>query len=113
MSTFSILLSTGTRLENLTMNGSMFVSQTEIDKEVLSDEALSHVIVTETDGETTEHTVIENAVCDAVLHWPEGYMFNVRPLTAEEVTIKEQAEQIEMLTECVLEMSEIIYGGEL
>ena len=25
----------------------------------------------------------------------------------------EQAEQIEMLTECVLEMSEIIYGGEL
>lgn len=38
-----------------------------------------------------------------------------RPMTVQEMRekIAEQESQIEMLTDCLLEMSEIVYGGEL
>ena len=112
MSTYTITLGNGTVLDGLTMNGSMFVSQTEITKDLFTPEALKQVTIVESDGETTRETVLHNALCDTVLHWPEGYLFNLRELGGQEKQIHDLQEQNQMLTDCILEMSEILYGGE-
>ena len=111
MSKFTIILNDGERLDNLTLNGSMFVSQTEVALEQLNEEALAEVTIIETDdaGNTTE-THMENAVCDNVLQWPEGWLFNIREPSAMEAQITAMQAQIDIQTECILEMSEIIYG---
>ena len=111
MSTFTITTKSGKSLENLAMNGSMFVSRTEVTADDLNADALERVTITETrdDGTTTE-TVLENAVCDNILHWPEGYLFNLREPSEQEKKITDLEGEVSMLTECVLEMSEIIYA---
>lgn len=107
---YTIVLGDGTMLENLSMNGTMFVSQEQITKELFTDEALKQVTIIENDGENTDETILHNAVCDTVLHWPEGYLFNLRELSRQETEIRDLQEQNQMLTDCILEMSEIIYG---
>lgn len=74
-------------------------------------EALEHVTITETDedGNTTE-TTLESAICDNILHWPEGWLFNLRQPTAQEQQISTLEGEVAMLTDCILEMSEIVYG---
>lgn len=96
------------------MNGTMFVSPEEIRKEDLTAEALERVVITETPDEGAPVTsVLENAVCDTVLHWPEGWLFNVREKTIEEIqaeTIAALKSENNMLVECILEISEVVYG---
>ncbi len=75
MNTFTITLHNGRQLSGITMNGSMFVSTTEITVGDLSGEALKTVVIKENGGDTT---TLHNAVCDGILHWPEGWMFNLR-----------------------------------
>ena len=93
------------------MNGSMFVSQEEVTAETLNAEALEAVTITETDedGESRE-TVLHDAVCDGILHWPEGWLFNLREPSAEEQQRKTMQERITMLEDCLLEMSEAVYA---
>ena len=84
MSTFTITLSNGVQLDNLTMNGSMYVSQNEVTRDILNDDALKTVSIAETiDGKVTTIT-LHNAVCDDILHWPEGWLFSLRNQTADE-----------------------------
>lgn len=110
MNKFKITLNDGKQLDGLTMNGTMFVSATEVTVDDLNTKALERVTITETgDGGSTE-TVMQNAICDGILEWPEGWLFNLREPTAEEKQITGMEGQIDMLTECILEMSEIIYG---
>ena len=112
MSMYTITLGNGAILEGLGMNGAMFVSREEITKDLFTQEALKQVTIVESDGGTTRETVLHNALCDAVLHWPEGYLFNMRELSGQEKQIRDLQEQNQMLTDCILEMSEILYGGE-
>ena len=70
MNTFTITLANGRQLSNITQNGSMFVSKSEITADVLTDDALKRVTISENDGDKTVVTVIEDAVCDAILHSP-------------------------------------------
>lgn len=100
MTKYTITLSNGASIEDLTMNGNMFVSKTEIYPIIFTPAAtqLIHITRTDDDGSTTE-TTMRNAVCDGVLHWTEGWLFNLREQTDNE-----------MLAECIMEMSEIIYG---
>ena len=112
MRTYTITLGNGAVLDDLSMNGSMFVSQEEVTKELFTSEALKRVTITENDGGTARETVLHNALCDTVLHWPEGWLFNLRELSGQEKKIHDLQEQNQMLTECLLEMSEIIYGGD-
>jgi len=93
------------------MNGSMYVSPVEISMDDLPSEELESVTIVETDdeGKVTE-TVLNDAICDAVLHWPEGWLFNLREPSQQERTIANLQSQLDMQTECILEMSEIIYG---
>lgn len=93
------------------MNGSMFVSPVEISMDDLSPEELESVTIVETDdgGKTTE-TTLNDAVCDGVLHWPEGWLFNLRERSPLDKQLTDLQAQNDMLTECILEMIEIIYG---
>ena len=113
MSTYTIELKGGKRIENVAMNGSMFVAPEEITMEDLNSTALEQVTITEIpdEGEPTT-TILENTVCDGIKHWPEGYLFNIREKTTEE----KQASEIEqlkdenrMLVECILEISEEVW----
>ena len=100
MSTYTIRLADGAVLNGLTLNGGMFVSRTEITKAALNQEVLSEVEITEhfTDG-TKEVRILENQVCDAVLHWEEGWLFNLRDMTESEI-----------LEGAIVELAEIVGG---
>lgn len=74
MNTFTITLSNGRQFSGITMNGSMFVSKTEITADIFIADALKTVTISG-DGITT---TLHNAVCDNILHWDEGWLFNLR-----------------------------------
>lgn len=93
------------------MNGSMYVSPVEISMDDLPPEELESVTIIETDDEgNVAETVLNDAICDGVLHWPEGWLFNLRELSPLDKQLSNLQAQNNMLTECILEMSEIIYG---
>lgn len=112
MSRYTITLNDGKQLDGLTMNGTMFVSETEITADDLNTEALERVTITETGDGGSAETIMQNAICDGILHWPEGWLFNLREASAQERQITTLEGEVAMLTECILEMSEIIYGGD-
>ena len=77
----------------------------------LPPEELESVTIIETDDEgNVAETVLNDAICDGVLHWPEGWLFNLRELSPLDKQLSNLQAQNNMLTECILEMSEIIYG---
>lgn len=84
MSTYTITLSNGVQLDNLTMNGTMYVSQNEVTMDVLSADALRTVTISETNNGHVSTTTIHDAVCDDILHWSEGWLFSLRNKTADE-----------------------------
>ena len=98
MSRYTITLRSGRQLTDLSLNGSMFVSQEEIAREDLSPEELSQITIQETpdDGEATE-TEKQDQVCDAVLRWAEGYLFNIRDMTEQEKVVAELDARIAFL----------------
>ena len=113
MSTYTIELKDGKRIADVRMNGGMFVAREEITMQDLNNSALQRVVITEIPDEGDQiTTILENAVCDGIKDWPEGYLFNIREKTTEE----KQAERITMLEErneflegCIMEMSEEVY----
>lgn len=99
---YNLTFSNGTQLINLRKtDGGNWFSETPIDKSILVHENLTKVIVA---GEE-EYTLL-NQQCDFVDKYDGGYSFNLRNMTEME---KMKAEN-DMLTECILEMSEILYG---
>ena len=113
MNRYTITLNDGKQLDDLTMNGSMFVSQTEVTVEDLSVEALASVTITETDetGNTTE-TTMKDAICDGILHWPEGWLFNLRQLAAEETERKVMETRLDEAEAALIELAGMIGGME-
>lgn len=111
MNRYTITLNDGKRLEGLTMNGTMYVSQVPVTADDLNAAALERVTIVETDGAgETRETVMQKAVCDGILDWPEGWLFNLREPSPLDRQLADLQAQNDMLTECILEMSEIIYG---
>ena len=107
MSQITVILKSGRQLGPLSMNGGMYVSPVEITKADLRDEELERVSILELPDEgSAVETMLHDAVCDTVQHGDYGWMFNLRERTELE---KLRAEN-EMLTECLLEISEILYG---
>lgn len=106
MKKYMIALKNGKVLENLKLNGSMYVSKTEITEKDLPVAGLAKVTITETDEEgNATVSVITDAVCDTILHWPEGWLFNIREKTENE----KRAERIAFMEGCIMEMSEEVY----
>lgn len=97
-----ITLSNGQKLKDLTMNGDMYVSQKKVTLEEIRNNLQTVTIM---DGENG--TVMQNAVCDTVLHWPEGYLFNIREMTPTE-RLASMMEDIDM---ALVELASIV-GGE-
>lgn len=110
MSEYAIELAGGRRLEHLKMNGNMFVTQEEITKEDLDEEALESVVIVEypEEGDPIE-TEIENAVCDGVLIWPEGRLFNIREEDPRDRAIRELREDTET---ALNELLDFVVGGD-
>lgn len=98
---YSITLNTGKTFDNLTMNGTMYVSQTEIKKSDF--EGIRRAVIS--NGET--EIIINDAICDTVLHWPEGYLFNIREMTMQE----KQTIMLEDINMALVELANMIAEG--
>ena len=98
MSTYTITLRSGRQLEELTRNGDMFVSQEALTKADLNGDELSEVTIEEIpeEGESIQ-VEKENLVCDTVLHWDEGYLFNLREMTEAEKFAAEMDARVSFL----------------
>ncbi|MBR6982151.1 MAG: hypothetical protein IKH75_01235 [Ruminococcus sp.] len=110
MSKFTITLRNGNVLSDLTMNGNMFVSKEAISKDDLDEEALASVTIVETPDEGEEITKeYENMVCDGVLEWPEGYLFNLREQSDDEKRFNELRQDV---ADALTGLLEFITGEE-
>lgn len=89
MSTYTITLSSGVQLANLTMNGTMYVSHDEVTRDILTAEALKIVTISETSDGKVIATTIHDAVCDNILHWPEGWLFNLREPSENDMLLRQ------------------------
>ena len=112
MNKYTITMSDGIVLDNLTMNGNMYVSQTEIALEDLNAETLASVTIVETDDGGSHENTYMNMVCDGVLHWPEGWMFNLREMTQQEIERMELEMRLEEAEAALIELAGLIGGME-
>lgn len=109
MNRYTITLNDGKRLENITMNGTMYVSKTAVTREMLNATALQKVTIAESG--VKDAITIENAVCDNILHWDEGWLFNLREPTAQERAAKALQSRLEELDAALIELANLIEEG--
>ena len=106
---YTIVFSDQTELTNLALNGNNFISEQAIPDEAFSESNLAHVIIRSENGfqEFYDMFLVVNRVID-------GKSWFVIAEKTEEMKRAERIAQLEaqnaMLTECLLEMSEIVYG---
>ncbi|MBR1476896.1 MAG: hypothetical protein IJ608_02915 [Lachnospiraceae bacterium] len=79
----TLVLSDGTRIEGITMNGNNYVSQEEVKESDLAGK-LSHVSVEENGAVTQE---LENAALVQILHYNDGWYIALREMTETEVML--------------------------
>lgn len=91
---YTIKLHDGNQIGGLSMNGSMYVSKTEITTDMLSEDALEIVTIEDAEG---SKTILHNAICDAILHWDEGWLFNLREPTVDEILDRRVTTNIETI----------------
>ncbi|MDD7175128.1 MAG: hypothetical protein PUH70_08690 [Clostridiales bacterium] len=106
---YTIILGDQTEITNLELNGNNFISGQIIPDETFSEGNLTHVIIRSENGfqEFRDMYLVANRVID-------GQSWFVIAEKTEEMKRAERIAQLEaqnaMLTECLLEMSEIVYG---
>ena len=101
---YTITLPSGTKLENLKLNGNNFVSDTEIDESLFTD-LLSEIKI-ECSEETEQSYVMKNVYLLQQVHYDDGYYFI---LAEREISEQEQINanlmlQVAMLTEKLMSM---------
>ena len=79
----TLVLSDGTRIEGITMNGNNYVSQEEVKESDLAGK-LSPVSVEENGAVTQE---LENAALVQILHYNDGWYIALREMTETEVML--------------------------
>ena len=104
---YKIHLDDGTVIE-ATLNANTWESEEEIDPEVFEGNT------TDVSYETDEDEIAELGDCNFVFmgEYDGKWMFGLNPLTEEEITKKELNQTIDDLMDAILEMSEVVYGGE-
>ena len=115
-STYTLTLSDGSKLENLQLNGNNFLSETEVTPATFAGK-LSEVRITAS-STPTEPLPYPETMHDAELvqittpdETPDGrWWFILREIPEEERYRKEMEQKNEMLTQCLMEMSEIVYA---
>lgn len=106
-----LIFADGTQIDNLIIKETgTIVSPTEITPEMLNESAMKTVklIMTE-DGSETE-TVYQYAKTNGAFRKEDGWHIYIWGANSAEIEMNQLREENEMLTECILEMSEIIYG---
>lgn len=111
MSKYTITMSNGVVLDNLAMNGSMYVSQDEVTMDMFGADALSEVTIVETDEAGTRTVVHHNMICDNVLHWPEGWLFNLREMSESEQERMNLEARLEEQEAALIELAAMIGGA--
>lgn len=101
---YTITLPSGTKLENLKLNGNNFVSDTEIDESLFTD-LLSEVKI-EGSEESEQSYLMKNVYLLQQVHYDDGYYFI---LAEREISEQEQINanlmlQVAMLTEKLMSM---------
>lgn len=101
---YTITLPSGTKLENLKLNGNNFVSDTVIDESLFTD-LLSEVKI-EGSEETEQSYTMKNVYLLQQVHYDDGYYFI---LAEREISEQEQINanlmlQVAMLTEKLMSM---------
>lgn len=113
---YTLTLSDGSKLENLQLNGNNFLSETEVTPATFAGK-LSEVRITAS-STPTEPLPYPETMHDAELvqitpasETPDGrWWFILREIPEEERYRKEMEQKNEMLTQCLLEISEIVYA---
>lgn len=91
---YTITLNNGTVLYNLRKNGDMYINPNVITKNELNSAALKNVHIAVSDNGNTAEYDLKNCVCDTVLTWPDGYAFNIREKSYNEI-LAERLDEIE------------------
>ena len=104
---YTLIFADGTELSNVTLSNNVFVCPIEVTKEMLNDEALKIVRIVPDEG---EETILQYAKTDIVYHEQDGYHFVLVGADKDEIELQQLKAENDMLTECILEMSEIIYA---
>ena len=112
MTKYTITMSNGIVLDDLTMNGSMYVSQNEVTEEMLNEDALSEIVIVETEDGVSSTTTYGNMLCDGILHWPEGWLFNLRAMSDQELEHRQMEARLEEQEAALIELAAMI-GGEM
>ena len=116
--TWTVTLADGTKLENLTLNNgaNTFHSETEITPEMF-DGNLSEVHISASDGDMAGCAypdTLHNAELVQIMQptdTPDSqWAFILREIPEEERYRKEMEQKNEMLTQSLMEMSEIVYA---
>ena len=104
--TYEMTLADGTVLSNLHLNGNNFISDIELTNEDFEDK-LDTVTIVCSNGQIKELNHVELV---QIQHYSDGYYFILRELSPFEVKEQARDELMEMLTDCILEMSEQLYA---
>ncbi len=104
---YTITLADGTKIENLTLNGNNWVSQTQIDEAIFTDDALKTVTIT--DGETTE--AHENMFLNQLIEFNGEYWFIL--LEKDHTTLLRETLEQELtgVQTALAEVYETVLGG--
>ena len=108
---YTITLANGTRLKNLDMNGSNYVSKTKVDESIFTSANLATMTVS--DGET--ETTYTDVVFIQQMEWADGtFYLAFREKTREEKLVEAITANTDSMTDlqvALAEVYEMILGG--
>lgn len=108
---YTITLSNGTKLKNLDMNGSNYVSKTKVDESIFTSANLATMTVS--DGET--ETTYTDVVFIQQMEWADGtFYLAFREKTREEKLVEAITANTDSMTDlqvALAEVYEMILGG--
>ncbi|XJZ57288.1 hypothetical protein ACIA3Y_04835 [Lactobacillus delbrueckii subsp. bulgaricus] len=101
--TYTVTLSDGSKLENLTLNGNNFISTTAITENQFDDGKLKSVVITDSEGKEEKH---EDMFLVQVTHPSDQEWWFILADKSEDQIKKEQLEQsIATLTDMMMSLS--------
>lgn len=100
--TYTVTLSDGSKLENLTLNGNNFISTTAVEASQF-DGKLKSVTITDSDGKEEKH---ENMVLVQVTHPSDGeWWFILADKSKDQIKQAQLEQSIASLTDMMIELS--------
>lgn len=100
--TYTVTLSDGTKIENLTLNGNNFISTVAVEESQF-DGKLKSVVITDSEGKEEKH---ENMFLVQVSHPSDGeWWFILADKTADQINQEQFEQSIASLTDMMMSLS--------